>query len=245
MVPADGPNPIKDAQAIMMQAQALDDESSQLLKKREALENHLKEAQKKLSAAEADQAQMKLTWEEQKKKRGQLELDVKAKDADIARHNSQLSDCKTNEAYTAKMHEIENAQKAKQQFEDEILQLMENEESLNQEFSQKAKDLENKTKEVELEAQEANRALGEIDNHTKELAEKKAVCMKGMMPTYRDIYARRHAQRPKVIAAVGEEQTCGGCSMKVPALQVTDLKKLKSFVTCQMCGVILVDPSLL
>lgn len=240
MDPMVQPNPFKSAVETMLVLQEVDDQIRQLHRRKTALKEQMDASQALVLAAKASQEQLKKDFDEEKKKRGIYELDVKVRDEEILKHNSQLNDCKTNDAYAAKLKEIKAAKDNKRELEEKILQLMENEENMQKQFEEQSAEMQTKTVEAEEQQKKVLIEVTAFDSEESGFTDKRNEALNSLDPSHKELYERRVAHRPKVITRMVEGQVCGACSMKVPAHQVNELKKMKQFIHCQSCGVILV-----
>ncbi|MDD5628783.1 MAG: hypothetical protein PHU21_06945, partial [Elusimicrobia bacterium] len=78
-----------------------------------------------LETAKAKQAEAKARIITCEKKKKEKELELAAKEESIRKHTMELNQVKTNDAFKALQHEIDQAKEAGSQIETEILEVME------------------------------------------------------------------------------------------------------------------------
>ena len=231
---------LPDALKIMAELQDLDNHLGKLDKQRLALQKEADTRNAELAILQKRQDDLKKTWDNEKKRRGLLELEVKAKEAQAQKLNGQLGELKSNEAYKAMLTEIQNVRKDSLAFEEQILQLMQNEETIKAKFEEDSKTLETQAAEA-LQKQETSAAEAKAFSASLESeSSRRAGLLKAMGEHFMAVYERFHkANRGKVISRLDQER-CSNCKVKVSAHQVNEVRKLKSLCYCQSCGLILV-----
>lgn len=225
----------------------------ELLRQAETFNEELRNITQKLTdlpqqAARIQQDIEKVQHElEQKKKRltevraayRTREGDVAENDAQIARLNQQLLAVKTNEEYRATLNEIDYLRKAKAKIEDEMIRLLEEEETLKSSLGKYEKEtldfVEKKSREIES-----------LNAATVELREREREVRKSFDDTYarlpedvKRIYERIARARGNAVALV-RNNICTGCYTSLTPQLVNELKRKQKIVTCEVCGRILV-----
>jgi predicted nucleic acid-binding Zn-ribbon protein len=240
MPPSAQPVQLPDALKLMLELQDLDTQLAKWEKQRLALKKQVEESQAFLKSCQVKQEESKKAFDVEKKRRALLELDAKTKEEEIKKHNVQLSQLTSNDAYKAKLTEIQVARREVSALEDQILQLIENEEAVKARFEEEAKTLAAQT--AEAEAKQATMLAEAKVFEEKVAAEqgKRQGLLDAMGKDFSSTYARFHkANRGKVMARVDHE-LCSNCRMKISAHQINEVKKLKNLCYCQSCGLILV-----
>jgi len=168
--------------------------------------------------------------------RKKLDLEVKSKEAAIARYKNQQQQTRKNEEFSALNHEIEHTEKEISTLEDQELELMEaydkgqlvvtegqKELAVFQEKSkQKKSDLEKRTAVVTTDLAAAKAKQTEAE---------------GTVPT--DVLARyrRILKSKKDVALVPiHGGACGGCHMKLTSQTVLSAKGGENLTACENCG---------
>jgi len=195
-----------------------------------------------LETAKAKQAEAKARIIGCEKKKKEKELELAAKEEAIRKHTTELNQVKTNDAFKALQHEIEQAKAAGSQIETEILEVMEGIDSGRREEKSAA---------AELKAAE-DKAKNEIGNLEKELAELKAkhdaqksvrdAAAASVPPDMMRIYS--HARmRGKLDAIVPVDGgNCSACRINLAPQMIIEVAKAKTLVFCESCQRILYKP---
>ncbi len=231
--------PLADTLAKMLELQELDHQLIHWEKQRAALNIGVNEAQAKLKTAREAQDQMKKAWDDEKKKRGLLELEIKSLDAEAQKHNTQLSQLTSNEAYKAKLTEIQTCRKRMSELEEHSLKLIENEEVIKKQFEEQGQAAEAAVAEAASQESAAASQAAEFETKISGESAKRPALLTAMGDLYSVQYERfLKANKGWVIARVDQEH-CTRCRVKVSPFQVNEARKLKSLSYCQNCGVIL------
>jgi uncharacterized protein len=176
---------------------------------------------------------------ENQQARRALEKDVAGVDARMSRFSDHKAAVKTNQEYTALLHEIETAKAEKDQYEEKILELMEAADGIT----------------AELKAAEAAVALAGKENDAQRAALKKeaaaleaeldrlAGARRGETPDVDAQTLTRYEQLVKgrkgvaVAAMVGE--TCTACFVRLRPHVTQQVRRNDSLVECENCQRIL------
>jgi len=233
--------PVKLTEALkfMLELQDLDTQLGKWEKQRLALQKQLDESLKELKTSQARQDEQKKSSDSERKKRSLLELDVKVKEEEIKKHNSQLSLLTSNEQYKAKLSEIQSARKEIAGIEESILSLVQNEEAIKARLDEEAKALAAKTEEASAKQAQMAAEAKIFEDQVKAEQGKRNSLLEKMGADFALVYARFHkANKGKVITRV-EAERCTNCRMKISAHQINEVRKLKNLCYCQSCGLIL------
>jgi predicted nucleic acid-binding Zn-ribbon protein len=233
------PVQLTDAIQYMLELQDLDTQLGKWEKQRLALNKSVDESKAVVAACQDKQAELKKTVEEEKKKRGIYELEVKVKEDEIKKHNVQLGQLTSNDAYKAKLTEIQNCRKDILAMEEQILILIQNEEAIKLKFDEEAKALKAQTAEAEAKQSKMVAEAKEFEGKVSAEQEKRQKLLDAMGKDFSYTYLRYHkANRGKVITRI-EHDLCSNCNMKVSAHQINEVRKQKNLCYCQSCGLIL------
>ncbi|MES2201903.1 MAG: hypothetical protein V4498_06610 [candidate division FCPU426 bacterium] len=233
------PVQLTDALKLMLELQDLDTQLGKWEKQRLALAKTVAESKARVEACKVRQEELKKSFEQEKKKRGLLELEVKAMEEEIRKHNAQLGQLTSNDAYKAKLSEIQNARKTILDMEEQILHLITNEEAIKARFDEEAKALQAETVAAEAKQTEmAAEAKAFEDKVGAEQGQRERL-LEAMGKDFSYTYQRYHkANKGKVITRI-EHDLCNNCRMKVSAHQINEVRKQKNLCYCQSCGLIL------
>jgi predicted nucleic acid-binding Zn-ribbon protein len=172
--------------------------------------------------------------EELAKWRKSQEIEMGTLDSHIAKYIRQQNDVKSGDQVTALGQEIEKSKLAKAAIEENIL------ETLMKEDEQKAQI----KKTTEILAEEEKRAAAEkaeiqvkIADCDKAIADKQqeraAQLLKVEEPYNRGYENLRNKGKKLAVAAITEDNNCGGCNMNVPPQVLHEIRQKMTIKTCQ------------
>jgi hypothetical protein len=206
------------------------------------LESRLEEIPNDIRAIEEDYRFFEESFINAEKSLKNIQVQKKDKDNDIQsieeeikKHQMELNNLKSNDAYSAVLKAIEICNEKKRAAEDEILAMMEKEEQL----IAVRKDSEKKLKEKK---DSSVRAIAELNSEIQRLktlleetnglrAEATNNIEQGILYKYENLKRRKHG-----IAIVPlEEDSCGGCHVMFTAQQVSNVIRGNELVICNTC----------
>ena len=212
------PVQLTDALKTMLELQDLDTQLGKWEKQRLALQKQLDESMKLLKASQTKQDEQRKASENEKKKRGLLELEVKVKE---------------------ELSEIQNARKEIASIEELILTLITHEEEVKARLDEEARTLAEQTASAKAKQSEMEAEAKAFEDQVKAEQGKRSQLLERMGTDFAVVYARFHkANKGKVITRV-EKERCTNCQMKISAHQINEVRKLKNVCYCQSCGLIL------
>ncbi|MEO0453079.1 MAG: C4-type zinc ribbon domain-containing protein [Verrucomicrobiota bacterium] len=169
-----------------------------------------------------------------------VDVEVKTREENIKKYQSQQLQTKKNEEYQALTHEIKRAKDEIRQLEDKELDLMEKYEEAKKavdaehsnvvEYEETAKKRRDEltSKEARLK-QESTKLEAEITELEKEVP-----------PQPLRLYRRLiESKGDKAIVPVVNGHTCGGCLLKLTQQEIVDAKGAAKLVQCGNCGRVL------
>ncbi len=213
----------------------LQGEMDQIPAKIADLRSDLESAKGRLNAAKAALIALEKTKKEK-------ELDIAAKEEAIRKHGVELNQVKTNDAFKALQHEIDQDRAAVGEIETAILEAMEGIDAGRREEKAAAAELKGVEDEAKAEISVLEKQLEEIKaRHDAQ----KALCDQAaadVPPEMLRIY--RHARmRGKMDAVVPiEGGNCSACRIALAPQVVVEATKGKSLVVCESCQRILFKP---
>jgi hypothetical protein len=208
----------------------LEAEVARLPKQIEALQASLVEAKK---AVDAIKARLDTTRKELRAKEKDLD-DIGVK---RAKSEARLYEVKTNTEYSAVLAEIENIKALKARTEEEILALMERQESLALEIREA--EARHRTREEQARRDEAvirqklAAAEQELEGVRGERASLARELPRGVLGDYERILKARGGL---AIAAVTSAAVCGGCRVGIRPQAVQELRAAQDLLHCESCG---------
>lgn len=168
--------------------------------------------------------------------RKQLELEVKSKEAAIARYKQQQLDTRKNEEYQALTHEIDNTGAQISALEDRELELMEAYETAladiaKEEEAFQAVEARNQAKLATFDQKKANRE----QRATEAAAELKEAQAK-VPDADRALFERLFERRGSNAIVPIQHGICSGCHMKVTSQTEISAHSGDKLATCENCG---------
>ena len=204
---------------------ALPERRAALAAERERAQERVAEAQQAVEEAEADQRRAEAELQDRQALREKL--------------LAQQPQVKSNEAYTALLHEIETTETAISEAETRILEAME---SIDAAGGERA-DAEAAGKKVLDRVEADERTLDEreraLDARIAELRAARAELLDGLAAELRRQYERIETRQRPAVTAVRRE-ICQGCRVNIPPQLQIELLEGSRLITCNHCHRILI-----
>jgi predicted nucleic acid-binding Zn-ribbon protein len=207
------------------------------------LTDELEDNPRQIGAVERDLAARTAQFGELKNKtrlveaeRKKLDLEVKTKEAAIARYKAQQLATRKNEEFAALIHEIEHAQAEISKLEDSELELMDSYEKGLADVAAGEKELaiiEGKAKQKKADLQKRGEVVAADLKATKE---KQAEAEKAVPEDVLSRYRRLLKSKGDVAVVPVNAGSCGGCHMKLTTQTVVSARKEESLASCENCG---------
>lgn len=189
------------------------------------------------AAAEVDAARAKLAGNQEARRA--LEKEVAGVDTRLARFESHKSAVKTNQEFTALLHEIEVARKEKDEVEERILVLMEEADAL----TAAVKSAEQAVATARREAEEARGSLAAEQRSLEEEFANLAGARKGEVAGLDSAMLARYEQllkqRRGVAVAAMSGETCNACFVRLRPHVAQQIRRNDSIFQCESCSRIL------
>jgi predicted nucleic acid-binding Zn-ribbon protein len=171
--------------------------------------------------------------------RKRLELDVDAKQQQIAKYANQQLQTRKNEEYKALAHEIDTCKADITKIEDQEIVLMEQAEvaqkdlvRLNREADEAKKHMDSLVAELGAREQNLQKELAALQSDREQLAS-------AVDEVARSRYDRLIKSKGENVLVGVNHGVCGGCHMKLPAQTLVACQADQELVTCINCGRIL------
>lgn len=215
----------------------------------DAIQKDIDSVPPRIAAVQADLANEKKRMDAAKAKTIELEKKKKTKELDVAskedaarKHQAQLNELKSNDAYKAMQLEIDKEKAAAGDIETEILQLMEEidkSKAAEKALAAELKKIEDfsKTDLAKLEA-ELSHAKGRFDGAKAERDAAAAPVPPELMKVFNHLRSRG---KPDAVVPVVDGH-CGSCQMTLSPALIAEVAKLKSLAICESCQRILYKP---
>jgi uncharacterized protein len=210
----------------------LESELAQIEPNREALRAKASGAQNALGAA-------KTLVKQCESDRKNLELDVEAKKAQIARYANQQLQTRKNEEYRALSNEIDACKAEITRIEDKELELMERGEAAQRDVVTHTQALEAAKKLMEDQLAKLNDRENNLRKELADLKSNRAQLSESVDESARARYERLLRSKGHNVVVGIQHGVCGGCHMRVPAQIMVACQARQELVSCTNCGRIL------
>jgi len=207
-------------------------EKTALPQKREDCADMRQACEARLEAARAA-----LTEAEQAQRRA--EADARDQEALLSKLEGQQHQVKTNEAYTALLHEMDAAREAISAAETLILEAMDAIEAGSAERADAEEDVRVTLARVEADEKAIDERERVLEREIAELRSRRHEVGQGLAAELLQRYERIAARRSPAIAIVTRE-TCMGCRVGIPPQNCIEILRGESVVTCGNCQRILI-----
>lgn len=221
-----------DLSKVDVQLAALEEERAALPARRAALDEARSASQ---AAEEAAGAAVEAAEQEQRRH------EAVAQDKEVLLHKleGQQHQVKTNEAYTALLHEMDEARAAISESETRILEAMEAIEQARAEADRAASGARGAQERAAEEESALDAREKALEEQIAALRRERDGIADGVDATLLSRYARIAGRRRPAVAVV-ERETCMGCRVGIPPQAVLELRRAESLITCGHCQRILV-----
>jgi uncharacterized protein len=197
------------------------------------------EFQRTVAAATAAVDAVKTQLQENQQARRALEKDVAQVDTRLARFDDHKAAVKTNQEYTALLHEIATAKSEKDALEDRILVLMEDADRLASELKAAQQTQATATSDgdkarVALEAERV-----QLERELTRLGHERTAEARGIDAPLMSKYDQLIKQRRGLAVAVMTGETCSACHVRLRPNVAQHIRRNEAIVQCDSCQRIL------
>jgi len=190
------------------------------------LDDHRKAVASAKEALKARQAEIKKT-----------ELEIEAFREKIRKYREQQLQLKSNQEFRAMENEIAGVEKNIRQTEDRILEIMETVEAAQADVKRCEDELKKEESGIRNEVIAIDERATDLKRELDQVVQSRAALAGDADPVRLKQYDRLFKnKRDKVLVAVEDNGTCGGCHMKLPPYICHDAKKQLDVVACGYCG---------
>lgn len=224
---------------LVIQLQTLDQRAAVLEKEIAALPKHIAEIEKALEGhlrkLEADKAALAGNQKERKRIEGEIQMGQQK----ISKLRDQMLGAKTNEQYRAFQNEIEFLEKEIRKFEDRILELMTESETLDGNVKKAEAALKEEKQHVEGEKAKARERTAVDQKALDEIKKERAEAAQKLPPAAASAYERIFKKRGGVAVAEVRGGRCTACQITLRPQYMQDLRRGDHLMFCESCGRIL------
>jgi hypothetical protein len=167
------------------------------------------------------------------------ESDMRDKEALLAKLEGQQHQVKSNEAYTALLHEMEQARQAISDAETRILEAMEVIEQAGTDFANLEREVTATAARLEKEGRALDEREQKLSAEIEQLKARRQDLAQRLDRKLLDRYERIAARHSPAIVIVSAE-TCQGCRVGIPPQSYIEILEGAEIVTCEQCHRILI-----
>lgn len=228
----------------LIELQAVDFRLIEIRERLTRFPKRLAEGEGRVAAARRQVAAAKEAHTTSLKERKTYEMDVEQWKERVKKYRNQSAEVKTNEAYKALLHEIENAEREVAQAEDRLLERMVS----GEEYDRQVKTAEAALKEIEASANQERQAIqAEYHAAEKERAAAEAARAAAMAAVPEDLvshYERIAKRHGGVALAEVRGEGCGQCGVHIRPHVIQQLSREgnEEIFHCETCTRILYYP---
>jgi len=197
-----------------------------------AIDNSLQEIKKQIS--EVAEQKMLLGVECRKE-----EMELTEIENEIKKHQQELYQIKTNEAYSKLQDEIKQKQEQKGKSEEEIIKFLDKDDEFANQASKLSETLKRMEEESYSKKQVLDNRLTELEENLKKLLAEKEKLVQEISPESIKRYESIATTKDGLAVVSVEGDHCGGCHVLLPSQVYEDLARDDRMVTCGSCGRIL------
>ena len=224
---------------LVIRLQEIDNRSAELTREIAALPKHIAEIEKKLVAHERQLEADKAALTANQKERTASDRGIQSQEEKISKLKDQLQQAKNNEQYRAFQHEIEFCQKEIGRFEDRILELMGEAESLDRNVKTAQTALDAERAQVAAESKQARERTQVDKDALAVLQNERAAIAAELTPSTFQRYERVRKARAGIGVAEAVDGRCTVCNMSMRLQFFQDLKTGGQIMSCESCQRIL------
>lgn len=196
----------------------------------------------RIAAAEAALSAVDQRAADNQARRHALEKEVAVIDGRLARFEEHKASVKTNQEYTALLHEIEIARGSKDALEEQILILLEEADMIAAERENARQAVDAAKHEVEAARRELATEQAALEAELGRLAEARQARAAELEPALLYRYEQLLRQRRMIAVAPLDGDVCGACHVRLRPVVTQHVRQNDQIVTCDNCQRILYAP---
>ena len=195
--------------------------------------------EKDVTAMRSDNEEKQSRITQIEKEMRHYQREIEGINTQMVKYKEQLYLVKSNKEYDSLNHEIDHIKTNISGFETQLLNLIEEKETLEETIKLKTDKIESITASLSSNKIELQSAMAETQNEQEELEKNRSTLFKDIEPRKINDYERIRQSREGVgmVSIIG--QACGGCYSQLPPQTVIEIKKSAEIITCSSCSIML------
>ena len=178
---------------------------------------------------------MKSVQLKQKEKEGQLA----AKEENVKKYQTQLTQIKTNKEYSSLQSEINSLKADNSILEEEIIQLIDQVEALQKKVDEQKKKVESNEVRLKEKQKEFEEKSNELRLRIETLKTQKREKMKQVNPEFASLYEQIVTKKHGLALVKVEGEVCPACQIQLRPQVVNEIKMKEKIIICDNCSRIL------
>ena len=195
----------------------------------------IEELRKKFEVSKTHLNQLEEKFKGIQLKRKELELEMKAREDDIAKSNIQLTQLKTNKEYQIKLNEIASIKADKSIIEEKILLSYDEADAVQAEIGKEKVAPGAEEKQYLARKKEIEDDIKLMEDRVKVLESQRKQQLPGVDRTLLNRYEKVLAHKDGLGIAPITDNSCGGCHMNVPPQTINAIKMHDQLIECEIC----------
>jgi len=230
---------VKQQLEALIKLQQLDDEINQRNKQIDQLKQQIEDEDKTINSLREILTSRKQEMEKLLKDRREAEVTAKQKSEEIQKLGGQLFEVKTNEAYSALQHEIQQKKQENSLLEERILEMMMAEDELKVKIKQAEDELKEGEQQVTANQAGYNKEIARLQKEIADYQQQWDIASQNVRADYLDRYKRLRSAKGGQAMAKIENDICMGCRLSIRPQATIELKKYRGLLYCDNCARIL------
>ena len=227
---------INEKVATIINLQEVDLELDALLSEREDLPRRIEALREELKDFEASIILDRERLEELEAERKIKEGGLRDEEEKLKKSEQKLTDVKTNKEYKAALKEIKDHRDQNSVFEDQILVIMEEIDSLNVEISRKLVELEKMSLDIKSEIESMTIKADEIEKELKIKEGERENLIAKIDTNYLNKYDTLAKKGRKPVIVRVKKGVCTGCFMNLPPQFFNEIQRDRDLKFCPNCS---------
>ncbi len=180
---------------------------------------------------------------DKKSRSKELDVEINKKELDVSQISEKIDKLKdqlflvtNNKQYDALMAEIDHLKAQKTNFENELIELMEEKESVTEAISTMESDLESLSEDLAIRREKLEFVIEESAEEKYSLEKQRDQIIKEIDQSILSVYNKVFEHRDGLAVVKLEGSACGGCGAHIPPQTVSEVRANSGMHNCGVCG---------